>query len=306
MCRPRQLSHSMRTVGFLVLLVNLIRGVAGKQLDDQDARAEGLLHLIELLAILKEPPFYIFLENVVNFEKSRSRDLLVSQLVRLGYEYSEWLLSPLQFGIPNDRMRYYLTARRTGTTKEVESPPVLNLRTTWPYENYQGPQPLADFLEDDPTGNIADIYAVPEPFVRRRRAFSEAAIVTPFSTRSSCFTKAYGHHGLGAGSFLQTKGFDGAKYLDDPSTAVEKLGLRFFTPTEIARLHAFPIDDQAPKPSNSYASDVTSQRQHSFAFPPDLSTIQRWRVLGNSMNCKVVGELMRWALFGNGEPDRCV
>ncbi|TPX60634.1 hypothetical protein SpCBS45565_g07443 [Spizellomyces sp. 'palustris'] len=214
MCRRIQFSLSMRTVGFLVLLVNLIRGVAGKQLDDQDARAEGLLHLIELLAILKEPPIYIFLENVVNFEKSRSRDLL--------------------FGIPNDRMRYYLTARRTGTTKEVESPPVLNLRTTWPYENYQGPQTLADFLEDDPTGNIADIYAIPAPFVRRRRAFSEAAIVTPFSTRSSCFTKAYGHHGLGAGSFLQTKGFDGPKYLD-PSTAVDELGLRFFTPTECNR-----------------------------------------------------------------------
>jgi len=40
----------------------------GKQLDDEDRRAAGLLNLINILPKLNNPPKYIFLENVVNFE----------------------------------------------------------------------------------------------------------------------------------------------------------------------------------------------------------------------------------------------
>src|SRR5436309_1751695 len=40
----------------------------GKSLDDKDQRSSGLLHLIEIMPKLSDPPNYIFLENVLNFE----------------------------------------------------------------------------------------------------------------------------------------------------------------------------------------------------------------------------------------------
>ena len=82
----------------------------GKLLDDQDTRAAGLLHLIDVLGKMSEPPRYIFLENVLNFEKSRSRNKLVKTLAERGYRVREFLVTPndLWVAIPNDRLRYYL------------------------------------------------------------------------------------------------------------------------------------------------------------------------------------------------------
>jgi len=36
---------------------------------------------------------------------------LVNTLQRLGYVIAEFLLSPVQFGVPNSRLRYYLLAK---------------------------------------------------------------------------------------------------------------------------------------------------------------------------------------------------
>ncbi|KAJ3052355.1 tRNA (cytosine-5-)-methyltransferase [Rhizophlyctis rosea] len=194
----------------------------GKQRDDQDPRAKGLLHLIDLLGTLPDPPSYIFMENVLNFEKSRSRDRLISQLVRLNYTYTEWMLTPTQLGIPNDRMRYYLTARRNTTSPSPESlPPKIDaeqviapppqLQDTWPYASPFGPEHRNDlgfYLEDGIDIGGDGGWKVPDAFVRTRSFFSEFVIAKPTDTRTCCFTKAYGHHGLGAGAFLQTCNFD--------------------------------------------------------------------------------------------------
>ena len=40
---------------------------------------------------------------------SRSREKLIKQLDAMGYEMNEHLVTPTQFGIPNDRARYYLS-----------------------------------------------------------------------------------------------------------------------------------------------------------------------------------------------------
>jgi tRNA (cytosine38-C5)-methyltransferase len=82
----------------------------GKLLDDEDPRAQALLHLISILERLANPPKYVFLENVLNFENSRSRNALVKVLEQRGYRIQEFLISPLDLwvAIPNDRLRYYL------------------------------------------------------------------------------------------------------------------------------------------------------------------------------------------------------
>lgn len=85
---------------------------AGKCRDDQDERAKPLIRLIEVLTRLKFPPEFILLENVKGFEKSNCAKMLLKQLESLNFAFEQFLLTPTQFGIPNERLRYYLIARR--------------------------------------------------------------------------------------------------------------------------------------------------------------------------------------------------
>ncbi|KAI8812548.1 S-adenosyl-L-methionine-dependent methyltransferase [Cladochytrium replicatum] len=282
---------------------------SGKMLDDEDPRAAALLHLIRLLPKLSVPPKYIFLENVPNFELSRSKALLVRILRSLGYVFSEWLLSPLQFGVPNERLRYYLTSVRVrdcsdnivdGIYRSEVGENLARVRTRWPRTD---PDPgdiipikevvnesvakLEGFLDDDVDINA---WKVPDTFVRSRTYFGEMVVVRPSDRRCTCFTKSYGHHGVGAGSYIQTKELEMAERpLDNPLVAVETLGLRLFTPNEVARIHGFPLDGKSACPRGSTI--------HGFSFPPSLSTRQTYRLLGNSLNVKVVGDLLKHELF---------
>ena len=57
-------------------------------------------------------PEYILVENVVGFEDSRTAQALRSMLRCAGYAVQEFLLSPLQLGIPYSRPRYFCIARK--------------------------------------------------------------------------------------------------------------------------------------------------------------------------------------------------
>ncbi|KAF9925169.1 tRNA (cytosine-5-)-methyltransferase, partial [Linnemannia zychae] len=85
----------------------------GNQEGSKDTRAKSFLYLMDILPKMTHPPNYILLENVKGFEESDSRDLLVEALANSGYEFQELLITPLQIGIPNSRMRYYCLARKT-------------------------------------------------------------------------------------------------------------------------------------------------------------------------------------------------
>ncbi len=86
--------------------------------DDNDTRTKGFIHLIENLLskicssknIKHRKPDVIFIENVVGFENSRTRARILKILVeKLGYQsINEYILdSQEDFGIPNQRPRYY-------------------------------------------------------------------------------------------------------------------------------------------------------------------------------------------------------
>ncbi|XP_070200651.1 tRNA (cytosine(38)-C(5))-methyltransferase-like [Littorina saxatilis] len=83
----------------------------GKKQDCQDPRTESFLHLLGLLQQLEDKPEYILVENVKGFEVSETRKLLLDTLKECDYTFQEFLLTPLQFGVPNCRMRYYLIAK---------------------------------------------------------------------------------------------------------------------------------------------------------------------------------------------------
>ncbi|KAI8967943.1 S-adenosyl-L-methionine-dependent methyltransferase [Mycotypha africana] len=298
----------------------------GRQLDIEDNRAKPLLHLIDLLPKLTVHPDYIFLENVKNFESSQSRDLLLEQLEILGYEVKEFLLSPIQFGIPNHRLRYYLTARRRNKRKEgdakADSWPQRSstIIRAWPPDQKSTNTELKPreeigldyFLEKDE--NAVKKSLVPEKYILRLYHF-RLDIVRPSSTSTSCITKAYGsHHIQTSGSLVQTKRLEDTDYDWGDTQSLLSFGLRFLTPTEISRLHAFPgpeyqlhdllrFEDSKGPLTNSYDQKddydpfIPPTCKPYLEFPDEVTRIQRYRLLGNSLNCWVVAELYKKMLF---------
>ncbi|KAJ1344757.1 hypothetical protein BSLG_000278 [Batrachochytrium salamandrivorans] len=184
----------------------------GKQLDHEDPRALGFLFLMDVLAKMEHPPTYIFIENVVNFE----------------------------FGIPNDRPRYYLTARKQprntlpGSILSHSSLFLGGLSTEWPFLTpFQIEiHTVGEFVEENVSFSHPP-FKIPERLLKSRGSFDPLVVAVPSHFRTSCFTKAYGRHGVASGAFLQTKGFDeDTAALLNARGAVDKLGLRLFTPTE--------------------------------------------------------------------------
>ncbi len=66
---------------------------------------------MELIPKLKTKPKYILMENVKGFDSDIAREKFTAMLKNTKYHYQEFLLSPIQFGIPNSRLRYFLIAR---------------------------------------------------------------------------------------------------------------------------------------------------------------------------------------------------
>ncbi|CAL4064818.1 unnamed protein product, partial [Meganyctiphanes norvegica] len=83
----------------------------GLKRDLDDERTSSFIHFLKLLQECRNPPKYILLENVSGFETSRTRELLLETLQKCNYSWQEFLISPLQLGVPNSRLRYYLLAR---------------------------------------------------------------------------------------------------------------------------------------------------------------------------------------------------
>ena len=258
----------------------------GMKKDCGDSRSDGLLHIIELLKAVDCIPSYLLLENVEGFEASQSREKLLLALKERGYFYQEFILSPNQFQIPNQRDRYFLIARRREFPPPPEDTPRIGpcfrmipfhpTCTNIIYKNGTAEmgtkeshelwnslnskcRPLRDFL-DNPIvlGNDLTPHLVNQSILQK--SGNHLDIVTPDDRYSCCFTKAYRKYHTGTGSLLQT-----ATPYQMPPVArdlenLKSLKLRYFTGTEMKRLHGFPED---------------------FGFPDDLPETQRAKLVGN-------------------------
>lgn len=168
---------------------------------------------------------------------------------------------------------------------------------------------ISTFLDE--TNSEYDKYLiVPDKLLKR---FMVMDITYPHSKRSCCFTKAYGHYVDGTGSFLQTNQYGPTRdsvyekikqsqskdasevkeetgqppskkkkkfikldvLTEDDMSSLRDLKLRYFSPSEIARLHCLSYD---------------------FGFPNSVTLKQRWKVLGNGLNAHVVAVMMRLLL----------
>lgn len=77
----------------------------GNQLGGQDERSRSFLNILDQVAAMKLPPKWLLLENVVGFEVSDVHALLVKGLTEAGYQVQEFILTPLQYGVPYSRPR---------------------------------------------------------------------------------------------------------------------------------------------------------------------------------------------------------
>ncbi|KAK1281488.1 hypothetical protein QJS10_CPB22g01073 [Acorus calamus] len=152
----------------------------GLQKQSADARASSFLKILDLIPHMSRPPLMLFVENVVGFETSDTHGMMVEVLKKSGFVMQEFVLSPIQFGIPYSRPRYFCLP-----DKKSEALP-----------------------------------------------------------------------------------------LND-------LGLRYFTPREVANLHCFPKD---------------------FQFPQHISLRQQYALLGNSVSVAVVAPLLQYLFFESYSP----
>lgn len=263
----------------------------GKLLDDEDARSTGFLYLTGILEQMKNPPKYLFIENVLNFETSRCHERFISTISARGYKIFEFLVTPnnLHIGIPNDRLRYYLAAVKVseGPVEYVENiyKSFEDFFTSNHHEYSDLNVRVCDkipsietFLRDQQNSNN---YSVPLKYLTDYIDYRHD-IVKPSSKRSTTFTKAYGSkHIIGTGSFLQTLRLD-LQYATDDREILPTLGLRFFSPLEVALLHDFPVE-------TSQNDEETTK----FSFPENVSDSQKYRLLGNSMNVRVVSLIFK-------------
>merc|ERR1711887_300447 len=60
----------------------------------------------------KHLPRYIVLENVKFFERSETCKMLLVALKERGFIFRQFLISPTDLGVPNQRARYFLIAKR--------------------------------------------------------------------------------------------------------------------------------------------------------------------------------------------------
>lgn len=133
--------------------------------------------------------------------------------------------------------------------------------------------PISNILEVE----IAEKYFLTDDILQKR--INVLDICYKDSRRSCCFTRAYSRFIEGTGSVFTNKcECDVSKLLTEVynvhgnKTVLRRLNLRFFTPREVCRLMCFP---------------------ESFSFPNDISDRNKYKVLGNSINIKVVAKLIK-------------
>ncbi|KDQ17706.1 hypothetical protein BOTBODRAFT_105344 [Botryobasidium botryosum FD-172 SS1] len=283
----------------------------------EDPRARSFLHLITSvlpeLCRAGEQPRRMLVENVAGFETSTTRQTLLQTLHAHGYTTLELLLTPLQFKIPNSRLRYYLLAKLKPLS--FLHVPSGEEDRVWRWIPGQGDdprsvetaelvddtvRPLSDYLDLIPNGEpaVSHLFTVPDRILEKwGRLFD---IVSPSTKRSCCFTRGYTKLVEGSGSILQmNETLDTSAIFDEfaaqaalssasgdtsnpPIKILYPLGLRYFTPAELLRIFHFlpPTPEQA--------------NLRPFIWPEKMSTKTKYKLIGNSVNVKVVSELLKY------------
>ncbi|KAG2458576.1 TRDMT methyltransferase, partial [Polypterus senegalus] len=286
----------------------------GLQGDVSDKRTQSFLHILDVLP-----------SNIEELTGLRSPRGLRMMEAPMCYEFLtlQNRLHVKKLGIPNSRLRYFLIAKAEPeefsfkTTEQVlevipcpdvvspakqGDPPTVSdepgrqshegksilfkmetaehLARKQSQDSDASVQRLQGFLEED--GIDGTQYLLPPKVLLRYAMLMD--IVTPVCRRSGCFTKGlrskvkqkvtkemYKRESEGLGMAAVFKSLDSLSD-EEKVRQLLQLRLRYFTPREIANLHGFPAH---------------------FCFPQKTTLKQRYRLLGNSLNVRLVGRLLQ-------------
>lgn len=258
------------------------RGAKG--LDTDDKRCEGLKAIIRLLSAMEKKPRYILLENVKGFSNSRMagewRECLKTNL----YTWKEFLLSPIQIGIPNHRQRYYIICEHSKTRWENSDRTIQHSLLN---NSGNSVRFVSDYLDASITEKECPAeYLVPNEKLEQEWA-RQVGVVTGADTATHCFTAGYGRifHKATGSLLLMRQDDDGEEAIaQKPLDRTDMLQyggrLRRFTPKELLNLFGFPLD---------------------YHFPSEIKLEHQYKLIGNSINVTVVTALVNELLFGEEE-----
>lgn len=283
----------------------------GLQKDTGDARAFSFLQILELMPFLLQPPSMLFVENVVGFETSDTHAKLIEILEKTNFITQEFILSPLQFGIPYSRPRYFCLAKRKPSSFVNECLNSQLIQSPWPLFGH------FDTVADEDDSSKEDSHSLLQPcqpiekFLELKNPSNDIAVEsadlsndTPTTLGKSndheyeSLDQYYVHPSLierwGSAMdvvypdskrcccftksyYRYVKGTGSLLATVQPmrrdKTSLKEQSLRYFTPREIANMHSFPEE---------------------FEFPEHISLKQRYALLGNSLSIAVVAPLLQY------------
>ncbi|XP_038884641.1 tRNA (cytosine(38)-C(5))-methyltransferase 2 isoform X2 [Benincasa hispida] len=294
----------------------------GLQKQSGDARAFSFLKILELMLQASRPPVMLFMENVVGFETSDTHTKMIEILEKAGFSRQEFILSPMQFGVPYSRPRYFCLAKRKPLSFQKQ---LYNSQLLW------SPSPL---LENDANIEIIENHG--------SQATSDKLLL---SCEPICrFLDNSNHHNElsfhDASSIPREVALEKDKDLDEqdleslnqyvvPSSLIDRWGSAMdivypdsrrcccFTksyyryvkgtgsllaPFEAERMgKAHSLKEQKLR----YFTPREVANLHSFPedfqFPEHIGLRQRYALLGNSLSIAVVAPLLRY-LFADSSP----
>lgn len=296
--------------------------------DKVDPRTASFVHLQELLQQMQHQPRLIFLENVVGFETSECCQEFLQRLSSLQYHVQQFHLTPLQFGIPNDRPRYYCIAHKVSSTANAPTAIDTTIYTSFTDAAADATVQralLSQYLDAPLTPELRAEYSVPDRVLSSSSGWC-LDLRTPASDYTACFTKSYSRFARGTGSVLVELDGDAGVVSADDTQQLEAYLVRPRTSTattaaavadSTAEPAATPSEDRAlwwerlqrgaPRPLTiRYFTPQELLRlfgfPKSFHFPAGLNKSKCYELIGNSINVEVVARLLAHGLQAHAVP----
>eukprot|EP00924_Labyrinthula_sp_SR-Ha-C_P001040 maker-scaffold_7-snap-gene-11.48-mRNA-1 protein AED:0.35 eAED:0.55 QI:0/0/0/1/0/0/2/0/383 len=247
-----------------------------KQLGSLDKRNKAFSYIMEVLQKLDKKPDFIFFENVKGFENTSVHKQFLSVLTSCGYNFKQYKLSPLDFGVPMNRTRFYLSAvhshkvfenveccqceffrdhgnylvlnykQNNENSEDSFLPKSLFSEEIVNVENQRSALPLKFFLldEDKINSNLLDI----KEEVLKKKFARGLSYVGKKDRMTFCFTSSYGKTIHKSSGSLYLKQIDHGSNLERDENMLSLSGkVRFFDPRELLHFFGFPKSYTLPR-----------------------------------------------------------